>query len=605
MYFWVVFYDQYGNELQRTAEKYGAIPSYDEDKYGYYDFWTYKKTGDVVDKFKPIVTNTYFVGYRYGYVNTDVNFDDYGSVKGAGRYLMNEEVLITAIPNKTYQFVKWSDGNTDNPRRVTAGDGNTYMAVFTRPDGLYNGDSFISWQDLKTDANLSNSITQSSGKYKIKGSLSQLLSLEGELVLGEEDDVEIENAFNGGSKLNSLTLKGSSKFSLLNFVDASFKESVIEKVYIETLDEDDLVDQISCRDFHFMPNLHEVYIDKRNPYIIEKDNVLYSNDMKTIYHIKSHNLETFTIPEGVETIEQCFFSYDETISKVVLPDSLKEIVNFAFEFCANLTEVEYMGDVYTNYTELRAKFDENSIIYGTFAFVQTGLQNAPLPVCVSGDTLVTLADGSEVLIKDMIGNEEVLTYNLDTGVFEGKEMLGLYHHDTGTYRVMSLKFDNDKTVELIGNHHLLNVTKHEYSKLSNDNFKDYIGDEFMLSDGYSAKLISAELIRKYTGVYSIISKKNENFIINGFVSLSGIPSDVNIQRYEIGEDMKYDQAKKQADIERYGLFTYDEWKNFVSEEEFDGINAAEYKILIEKNMITYEDIFLFVKTIQSDKVVPK
>lgn len=500
--------------------------------------------------------------------------------------------------------MKWSDGNTNNPRSVIAGDGNTYMAVFTRPDGLYNGDSFISWQELKEDPELSSSITlNTSGGYSIKGSSGKIISLEGELVLGEEDNVEIRNAFNGG-KITSLTLKGSSKFSVQNFTDTCFSDSAIEKVYIETLGQDDLASQIHCRHLNRMPSSIELFIDKRNPYIIEKDNVLYSADMKTIYHVKTRNLETFTIPEGVETIGECFYSYDETISKVVLPDSLKEIVDFAFEFCANLTEVEYMGDVYTNYTELRAKFDENSIIYGTFAFVQTGLQNAPLPVCVSGDTLVTLADGSEVLIKDMIGNEEVLTYNLDTGVFEGKEMLGLYHHDTGTYRVMSLKFDNDKTVELIGNHHLLNVTKHEYSKLSNDNYEDYIGDEFMLSDGSSAKLIEGEIIRKYTGVYSIISKKNENFIINDFVSLSGIPSDVNIQRYEIGEDMKYDQAKKQADIEQYGLFTYEEWKDYVSEEEFDGINAAEYKVLIGKNRITYEDIFLFVKTIQNDKVIP-
>ncbi|MBO4665862.1 MAG: hypothetical protein J5612_03205, partial [Paludibacteraceae bacterium] len=52
--------------------------------------------------------------------------------KSEGKYFVGDEVDIEAF-NKTseYRFVKWSDGNTDNPRTITVADGpNTYTAEF-------------------------------------------------------------------------------------------------------------------------------------------------------------------------------------------------------------------------------------------------------------------------------------------------------------------------------------------------------------------------------------------------------------------------------------------------------------------------------------------
>ena len=59
--YWVVFYDEYGNELQREVLKYGSVPSYKHDLPEGFIKWTYKNTGKDVDGFKPIITNTYFI----------------------------------------------------------------------------------------------------------------------------------------------------------------------------------------------------------------------------------------------------------------------------------------------------------------------------------------------------------------------------------------------------------------------------------------------------------------------------------------------------------------------------------------------------------------
>lgn len=52
-----------------------------------------------------------------------------------------DELLITAIPqNDDYQFVSWTDGNTDNPRTVTITDNTAYTANFV-PVGKRTGNT--------------------------------------------------------------------------------------------------------------------------------------------------------------------------------------------------------------------------------------------------------------------------------------------------------------------------------------------------------------------------------------------------------------------------------------------------------------------------------
>ena len=42
-----------------------------------------------------------------------------GSVTGDGTYSSGTTVELKAIPNEGYEFEKWSDGETDNPRNIT------------------------------------------------------------------------------------------------------------------------------------------------------------------------------------------------------------------------------------------------------------------------------------------------------------------------------------------------------------------------------------------------------------------------------------------------------------------------------------------------------
>lgn len=55
-----------------------------------------------------------------------------GTVTGTGVYEYNTEVEISATAAHGYEFAKWNDGNTDNPRTITVStsDENNYVAIF-------------------------------------------------------------------------------------------------------------------------------------------------------------------------------------------------------------------------------------------------------------------------------------------------------------------------------------------------------------------------------------------------------------------------------------------------------------------------------------------
>ena len=70
-----------------------------------------------------------FLNINTGYwVTLQANNDQWGEVMGAGLYA--QEATITATPNDGYTFMRWSDGNTDNPRTIQVTSDTTLTAEF-------------------------------------------------------------------------------------------------------------------------------------------------------------------------------------------------------------------------------------------------------------------------------------------------------------------------------------------------------------------------------------------------------------------------------------------------------------------------------------------
>ena len=72
-----------------------------------------------------------------------VNTEGEGTVTGSGEYVENETAILTATPAKGYQFSQWSDGYTDNPRKITMTQDSTMIAIFTAVGGGSNNNNGI------------------------------------------------------------------------------------------------------------------------------------------------------------------------------------------------------------------------------------------------------------------------------------------------------------------------------------------------------------------------------------------------------------------------------------------------------------------------------
>jgi len=59
---------------------------------------------------------------------------------------------------------------------------------------------------------------------------------------------------------------------------------------------------------------------------------------------------------------------------------------------------------------------------------------------------------------------------------------------------------------------------------------------------------------------------------------------------EVGEGLKFDAEKLSSDIAEYGLYSYDEWKDYVTLEEFNAFNGQYMKIIVGKGLITEEQL---------------
>lgn len=63
-------------------------------------------------------------------ITVTVNDVSMGSATGGGVYDENATITLSSTANPNFRFVKWEDGNTDNPRTITVTKNETYTAMF-------------------------------------------------------------------------------------------------------------------------------------------------------------------------------------------------------------------------------------------------------------------------------------------------------------------------------------------------------------------------------------------------------------------------------------------------------------------------------------------
>lgn len=215
--------------------------------------------------------------------------------------------------------------------------------------------------------------------------------------------------------------------------------------------------------------------------------------------------------------------------------------------------------------------------------------------CVAEGTMVTLADGSEVAVESLTGNEQLLVWNLLTGSYDVAPILFVDCDELSSYRVIELTFNDGTEVKVIDEHGFWCYELNEYVYLD-ENASSYVGYHFNKKSGdsyTSVTLVGVEIYYETTRAYSPVTYGHLCYFVNGMLSMpGGIGGLFNIFEVD-ATTMSYDQEAMEEDIAEYGLYTYEEFIQEVvaiPEEIFNAFNGAYLKVAIGKGLITEEEI---------------
>lgn len=208
--------------------------------------------------------------------------------------------------------------------------------------------------------------------------------------------------------------------------------------------------------------------------------------------------------------------------------------------------------------------------------------------CFATGTLITLADGTFKPVEDFDGTEQLLVWNFYTGTFDTAPILFIDYHGIKEYEVIRLYFDNGNYVEVIDNHGFFDITLQKYMFIDAGNAEEFVGHTFATQKGNS-KLVSVEIEQKETGCYSPVTAGHLCYYVNGFLSMPA-NTEPFINIFDIDTDqMCVDEASYLADIEQYGLYTYEtfisDWSDYLNENgqeiDIDQLQAMLPEIMYE------------------------
>lgn len=218
--------------------------------------------------------------------------------------------------------------------------------------------------------------------------------------------------------------------------------------------------------------------------------------------------------------------------------------------------------------------------------------------CFASGTLITMADGNTKPIEEIKQGDMIISWNFITGKLEAMPVSLYWDHGEDVYNIINLCFSDDTILRVITCHGLFDYDLNEYVYINENNYLDYVGHKFLSVqvDGTLEILTlqSAYISVERTGCYSLRSACNDNAVASGMLTLTTEDAKGFLTYFAVGDNLMYDAALMQADIDKYGLYTYEEWKDYVSYEEFVALNGKYFKILIGKGIISKEDIFTLI-----------
>ena len=265
--------------------------------------------------------------------------------------------------------------------------------------------------------------------------------------------------------------------------------------------------------------------------------------------------------------------------------------------------IEDLFDIYPNQTTTFSRLTkipgeafEVTAVYELIPTINPGPEESK---CVSSGTMITLADGTQRAVETLTGNESLLVWNLLTGNFDVASILFIDNDPAKEYEVINLYFSDGTCVKVIDEHGFWDYDLNKYVFLRKD-ASQYIGHWFnkQTTDANGnlvntrVQLVKVVVQAEYTSAWSPVTYGHLCYYVNGMLSMPGATTGL-INIFDVDPDiMKIEEAKYLADIEEYGLFTYEEFASIcpIPEEVFEAFGGKYLKVAIGKGLTSIEEL---------------
>lgn len=284
-------------------------------------------------------------------ITTAVKDAGTGNVTGGGKYEENATATLNAVPAPHYDFVKWSDNNTDNPRTVTVTSDATYTAEFA-PHVTAVGDIItmnMAGKDLRFKVT---SVNPNEIEFTDEGGGSYYYrSYEG---IDKEFDIPATVKDYWGVSFQTTSISGSVLYDNYGLKVIRIPEGVrtvkdraflsmdaLEEIYypstIESIGYDNATYNYKLKAIHFAGADNLKYIgtsqyNSLNIWTNATSNAVYAPDgVALFYKGSTPDKSRLDIPEGVKFIgDRLFNSNGGSTNTVRLPSTLKGLSKEAF-----------------------------------------------------------------------------------------------------------------------------------------------------------------------------------------------------------------------------------------------------------------------------------
>ena len=270
-------------------------------------------------------------------------------------------------------------------------------------------------------------------------------------------------------------------------------------------------------------------------------------------------------------------------------------VAITYEFTANGETLTFTKNWSVNYADYKdTQYSYSDFVAGTLKEASAGSSSS----CITPETLITLADGRQVRVDSLKGDEMLLVWNMETGKLDSAPIMFIDSDPTKEYEVIRLYFSDGTSVNVISEHGFWDYDLNRYVYLDK-NAIDYVGHTFAKQNGdklEKVELVDVVIENVVTEAWSPVTEGHLCYFVNGMLSMpGGVGGLFNI--FEVNaETMSYDYEAIARDIEAYGLFTYEELNAIVElpESMFNEAGGAYMKISIAKGNLTMEELIAMI-----------